>query len=134
VLVNLVSHGASTADDLPLNVSRETLQNTRFLRQLQSIITRRLIQMIQRIAKEDPEKYADIYKQYGGTLKLGAFDDKKNAEKLYPLLRFATNQRNFTSLDEVGIFRSLVIFLDVSAVFGKQEDGSEANLPSLGHG
>jgi len=88
------------ADDLPLNVSRETLQNTRFLKQLKTIILRRMITMFQRIEKDDPEKYAEIIKGFGGALKLGAIDDKRNSDKLVPLLRFASNQRNYTSLDE----------------------------------
>lgn len=90
-----------SADDLPLNVSRETLQNTRFLKQLKTIILRRMITMFQRIEKDDPEKYAEIIKGFGGALKLGAIDDKRNSDKLVPLLRFASNQRNYTSLDEV---------------------------------
>jgi heat shock protein beta len=65
-----------------------------------------MITMFQRIEKDDPEKYAEIIKGFGGALKLGAIDDKRNSDKLVPLLRFASNQRNYTSLDEVCCFAS----------------------------
>jgi heat shock protein beta len=88
------------ADDLPLNVSRETLQSTRFLKQLKQIIVKRLIQLITRISEEDEEKFAELQNKFGTVLKLGAVEDVKNRDKLVALTRFATNQRNSTSLDE----------------------------------
>ncbi|TFY72957.1 hypothetical protein EVG20_g20 [Dentipellis fragilis] len=89
------------AEDLPLNVSRETLQNTKFLKQIKQIILKRLIQMISKLAEEDPEKFETILKTYGTALKMGAVEDIKNREKLASLVRFATNQRNVTTFDEV---------------------------------
>ncbi|KAI0080893.1 cation-transporting ATPase [Panus rudis PR-1116 ss-1] len=88
------------ADDLPLNVSREMLQSNKFLKQLKSIITKRLAQLLSRIAEEEPEKYQEILKVYNNVFKLGAVEDHKNRDKLASLVRFATNQRNNTSLDE----------------------------------
>ncbi|KAF8897518.1 Hsp90 protein-domain-containing protein [Infundibulicybe gibba] len=88
------------AEDLPLNVSRETLQSTRFLRQLKQIIIKRLIQVFTKIAEEDEEKFKAIQETYGSILKLGAVEDVKNRDKLTSLTRFTTNQRNSTSLDE----------------------------------
>ena len=84
-----------------MNVSRETLQNTAFLRQIKQIVVRRLLQIFTRIADEDPEKFAEVQKVYGNVLKLGSVEDLKNRDKLIPLTRFATNQRNSSSLDEV---------------------------------
>jgi hypothetical protein len=92
-------------------VSRETLQNTKFLKQIKSIILRRLIQLLQRIANEDSAKYDEIIKNFGGALKLGAIEDRRNSDKLIPLLRFATNQRNATSFDGVGCSDWLHILL-----------------------
>jgi heat shock protein beta len=89
------------ADDLPLNVSRETLQSNSFLKQIKQIIIRRLIQLFSKIAEDDQEKYAEITKVYGTVLKLGASEDSKNREKLAALVRFDTNQRNGTSFDSV---------------------------------
>ncbi|KAJ7129695.1 Hsp90 protein-domain-containing protein [Mycena epipterygia] len=88
------------AEDLPLNVSRETLQSTRFLRQMKQIIMKRIIQLFTRIAEEDEEKFKKILEVYGSVFKLGAVEDIKNREKLTALTRFTTNQRNHTSLDQ----------------------------------
>ncbi|KAH7914371.1 Hsp90 protein-domain-containing protein [Hygrophoropsis aurantiaca] len=87
------------ADDLPLNVSRETLQSSAFLKQIRQIVIRRIIQLFTRIAKEDPTKFAEIQKVYGTVFKLAASEDSKNREKLAALARFNTNQRNDTSFD-----------------------------------
>jgi heat shock protein beta len=87
------------ADDLPLTVSRETLQSTRFLKQLKQSIIKRLVQTFTRIS-EDEEKFADMQKSFGSVLKLGAIDDQKNRNKLVALTRYSTNQRTVTSLDQ----------------------------------
>lgn len=88
------------AEDLPLNVSRETLQNNAFLKQLRNIVLRRLLQLLARIQDEETEKWADIEETFGNVFKLGAVEDRKNRDKLVNLVRFATNQRNSTSLDQ----------------------------------
>ncbi|KAH9965878.1 Hsp90 protein-domain-containing protein [Russula dissimulans] len=88
------------ADDLPLNVSRETLQNHSFLRQIKQTILKRIIQTFTRLAEEEPDEFEKAQKVYGNVFKLGAVEDSKNRDKLVPLIRFATNQRNSTSLDE----------------------------------
>ncbi|KAI5123403.1 hypothetical protein M0805_006109 [Coniferiporia weirii] len=88
------------ADDLPLNVSRETLQNSKFLKQIKQIIVKRLIQLLTRIAVEDPEKFAKVQEVYGSIIKLGAVESSSNREKLTALARFSTTQRNATSLDQ----------------------------------
>lgn len=90
-----------SAEDLPLNVSRETLQSTRFLRQMKQIIMKRILQLFARIAEEDEEKFKKIVEVYGSVFKLGAVEDVKNREKLTALTRFTTTQRNHTSLDQV---------------------------------
>lgn len=90
-----------TAEDLPLNVSRETLQNNKFLKQIKNIIVKRVIGLFTKIAEEEPAKWAEVQKVYGNVLKLGAVEDTKNRDKLAPLCRFTTNVRNDTSLDQV---------------------------------
>ena len=91
-----------SADDLPLSVSRETLQNSSFLRQIKQTILKRIIQSFTKLAEDEPDKFIEAQKVYGNVFKLGAVEDSKNKDKLIPLIRFATNQRNVTSLDEVG--------------------------------
>jgi len=89
------------ADDLPLNVSRETLQSTRFLKQVKQVLINRAIALLAKISEEDPEKYSEIIKIYGPALKLGAVDSARERQKIVGLTRWNTNLRNFTSLDEV---------------------------------
>ncbi|OCB87541.1 heat shock protein Hsp90 [Sanghuangporus baumii] len=88
------------ADDLPLNVSRESLQQTKFLKQIKQIIVKRLIQLLTKIADEDLEKFKKIQQTYGPVIKLGAVESPANREKLAALARFHTTQRDSVSLDE----------------------------------
>ncbi|KAG6854796.1 hypothetical protein C0991_001223 [Blastosporella zonata] len=88
------------ADDLPLNVSRETLQSNRFLQQLRGIFIKRLIQLFNKIFEEDPEKFKEIEQVYGSIFKLGAVEDLKNRDKLTALARFTTTQRTDITLDQ----------------------------------
>ncbi|KAI1789557.1 heat shock protein Hsp90 [Ganoderma leucocontextum] len=88
------------AEDLPLNVSRETLQNNAFLKQLRGIILRRLLQLLARLQEEEGEKWAQVEETFGNVFKLGAVEDRKNRDKLVNLVRFSTNQRNSTTLDQ----------------------------------
>lgn len=57
--------------------------------------------------EDEPERFQEVHKVYGNVFKLGAVEDSKNKDKLVPLVRFATNQRNSTSLDEVGFHHLL---------------------------
>ncbi|KAK1923777.1 putative cation-transporting ATPase [Papiliotrema laurentii] len=88
------------ADDLPLNVSRETLQNHRFLQQLQRILVRKAIDLFTKIASDDPDKYAEISKIYGNALRIGMLETPKDKLKLAKLLRFESTRTNYTSLEE----------------------------------
>ncbi|KAG8732134.1 hypothetical protein FRC11_000559, partial [Ceratobasidium sp. 423] len=90
------------ADDLPLNVSRETLQSNRFLRQIPNILMRRFINLVEKMAKdeENPELFRKFMKIYGSIIKLGAVESPKEQKKLAGLARWDTNLRNFTSLDQ----------------------------------
>jgi len=62
---------------------------------------KRIIQSFTKLAEDDPEKFEQAQKVYGNVFKLGAVEDAKNKDKLIALTRFASNQRNSTSLDEV---------------------------------
>lgn len=85
-----------------MNVSRESLQSNRFLKQLRQIIVKRVIQLFTKISEgDDQEKNDKMQQTYGSILKLGAVEDIKNRDKLAGLTRFTTNQRNNTSLDQV---------------------------------
>lgn len=83
-----------------MNVSRETLQSNKFLKQLKSIIVRRLLQTLARIQKDDKEKFDKLHETYGNVFRLGAVEDVKNRDTLATLVRFPTTQRNATALDD----------------------------------
>ncbi|KAF9259497.1 HSP90-domain-containing protein [Marasmius fiardii PR-910] len=89
------------ADDLPLMVSRETLQSSRFLKQLKGVLLKRVMGMFTKLTEEeDKEKFEAFHQVYKTVIKLGAVEDTKNREKLSSLTRFYTNVRNMTSLDQ----------------------------------
>lgn len=99
------------AEDLPLNVSRETLQSSKFMKQLKSIIVKRIIQLFSKISEgDDKEKLDQMQETFGSVLKLGAVEDTKNRVKLASLARFTTNQRNNTSFDQVSHVQQLAIW------------------------
>ena len=113
VLQGRFSNHIVLADDLPLSVSRETLQNASFLRQIKQTILKRIIQSFTKLAEDEPDKFIEAHKVYGNVFKLGVVEDSKNKDKLIPLIRFATNQRNVTSLDEVGF---VMFIMDVQLI------------------
>ncbi|PVG03593.1 heat shock protein Hsp90, partial [Serendipita vermifera] len=93
------------ADDLPLNVSRETLQSKKFLKQIKNIVVTRFIQLMTKTAEEDPEKYKEVLKVYNPVLKLGvietAIEGKGGSrDKLAGLARWDTTLRDGISLQD----------------------------------
>ena len=84
--------GVIDSSDLPLNVSRELLQQDPEVEAIRSGLTRRSLELIARIAAEEPEKYATFWKEFGAVLKEGLAEDPANRDKILPLLRFATTR------------------------------------------
>ncbi|GGY17033.1 chaperone protein HtpG [Rhodanobacter panaciterrae] len=82
--------GVVDADDLPLNVSREILQQNRQLERIKSACVKRVLDLIEKLAKDEPEKFATFYKAFGNTLKEGISEDANNRERIAKLLRFAS--------------------------------------------
>jgi heat shock protein beta len=95
----------TTADRMELmtslNVSRETLQNHRFLKQLQRILTRKAVELFLKISTDDPEKFKEISKIYGNALRIGMLESEKDKLKIAKLLRFQSTTSDYTSLEEV---------------------------------
>lgn len=79
------------ADDLPLNVGRDSLQANRSLRQIQNSIIKRIIDHLTTMASKDPEKYRTVWKTIGVPLKVGSVEDSKNRERVNKLLRFTSS-------------------------------------------
>lgn len=82
--------GVVDADDLPLNVSRELLQKNRQLDRIKATCVKRVLDLIEKLAKDEPEKFATFYKAFGNTLKEGISEDANNRERIAKLLRFAS--------------------------------------------
>lgn len=84
--------GVVDADDLPLNVSREILQQNRQLERIRSACVKRVLDLIEKLAKDEPEKFQTFYKAFGNTLKEGIVEDHANRERIAKLLRFASTK------------------------------------------
>ena len=82
--------GLIDSNDLPLNVSREILQDSTVTRNLRNALTKRALQMLEKLAKDDAEKYQTFWKQFGLVLKEGPAEDMANVETIAKLLRFAS--------------------------------------------
>jgi molecular chaperone HtpG len=82
--------GVIDSSDLPLNVSRELLQQDSEVDAIRSGLTKRVLDMISKLATDDPEKYKQLWKEFGAVLKEGLAEDPSNREKILPLLRFAS--------------------------------------------
>lgn len=84
--------GVVDSDDLPLNVSRELLQENELVAKIRSALVRRSLDLLARLADNEPEKYANFWSEFGSVLKEGIVEDMSNREKLAGLLRFASTQ------------------------------------------
>lgn len=84
--------GVLDAKDLPLNVSRELLQNNKQVETIKTALVKRILDMLSKLAKNEPEKYQAFWKEFGAALKEGPAEDYSNREKIAGLLRFASTQ------------------------------------------
>jgi molecular chaperone HtpG len=82
--------GVVDSADLSLNVSRELLQQDPEIEAMRGGITRRVLEMLAKLAKDEPEKYAAFWKEFGQVLKEGVAEDPANRERVAKLLRFAS--------------------------------------------
>jgi molecular chaperone HtpG len=89
--------GVVDSSDLPLNVSREILQQDAEVEAIRNGLTKRVLDLLARLAKEEAEKYATFWKEFGAVLKEGLAQDQANQAAILPLVRFAsTHQANDT--------------------------------------
>ena len=82
--------GVVDSADLPLNISREMLQQDPTIDTIRTGLTRRVLDLLAKLAKEEPEKYATFWKEFGSVLKEGPAEDHANRERIAKLLRFSS--------------------------------------------
>jgi molecular chaperone HtpG len=105
--------GVVDSADLPLNISRETMQDSALVRKLNGVITKRIIKMFEKESAADPAKYRDFYKKFERFFKEGIATDFSNKDALAKLLRFET------SMTDAGEVCSLTDYV------GRMKDGQE---------
>ncbi|GAA6133591.1 molecular chaperone HtpG [Oceaniserpentilla sp. 4NH20-0058] len=84
--------GVVDSNDLPLNVSREILQDNASISSMRTALTKRILDMLKKFAKKDPEQYQTFWEGFGQVLKEGPADDFANKEKVAELFRFASTK------------------------------------------
>ena len=96
--------GLIDSNNLPLNVSREILQGSKVIDSIRSGSVKKILSMLEKIAKNDPEKYQKFWQEFGKVMKEGPAEDFANREKISKLLRFATthsgDEEQNVSLDD----------------------------------
>jgi molecular chaperone HtpG len=85
--------GVIDSEDLPLNISRETLQQNKIVKVIGKNIMKKVFEMFNRIS-DDPDKFRTFYEQYNKSIKLGIHEDATYRNKLVPLLRYETSNSN----------------------------------------
>src|SRR5262245_1300669 len=107
--------GIVDSNDLPLNVSREILQQSRDVQTIRNASVKRVLSLIEDLVKDDAEKFKTFWKEFGRVLKEGAADDAANRERIAKLLRFASTK---SETDEQSV--SLTDYV------GRMKDGQDA--------
>ena len=83
--------GIIDTSDLPLNVSREILQDHHLVDTIKKAVTKRVVDSLEKLKKDQPDKYKDFWKEYGLVLKEGPAEDFENKELIASLLLFASS-------------------------------------------
>ena len=94
--------GVVDSEDLPLNVSRETVQSSGLMPKLKKVLTNQVVRELENLAKKDTEKYAAFWSEFGVYLKQGIAASPADTDTITPLLRFKTNTNpeTWSSLDD----------------------------------
>ena len=91
--------GLVDSDDLPLNVSREILQKNKFIDTIRAASVKKVLGLLESMVKNEPEKYAEFWEQYGAVIKEGPAEDYANRERIAKLLRFASTHNSSDAQD-----------------------------------
>jgi molecular chaperone HtpG len=114
--------GVVDTEDLPLNVSRETVQANRIMANLKKLISSKITGALERLSKDEPENYIKFWEEYGRYIKEGVAIEQAEPESLYPLLRFHTTKitDQWSSLDDY-ISRMKPEQKDIYYILGDEE-------------
>ncbi|HEV2153839.1 molecular chaperone HtpG [Bradyrhizobium sp.] len=93
--------GVVDSEDLPLNISREMLQNNPQLAQIRKAVATRVVSELESLAEKDPENFTKIWDAFGAVLKEGIYEDFERREKLLALSRFTTTSGEKRSLKQI---------------------------------
>jgi len=95
--------GVVDSEDLPLNVSRETIQSTGLMTRLKKVLTNQVFKDLEGLASKEPEKYLEFWQEFGGFLKQGVAMAAAEVDQLHALLRFRTSlhPETWSSLEQV---------------------------------
>ncbi|HUL11811.1 MAG TPA: molecular chaperone HtpG [Methylococcaceae bacterium] len=91
--------GVIDSDSLPLNVSREILQENKLLEKIRSGAVKKVLGLLEDLAKNDSEKYAKFWAEFGQVLKEGPIEDFKNKDRIAKLLRFSSTHNDTDTQD-----------------------------------
>jgi molecular chaperone HtpG len=84
--------GMVDSEDIPLNISRETVQSNRVIMKMEDLVVKKILKEFMQIAEKEPEKYAKLWAEYGIFIKEGMVTDHPRQERLMNLLRFKTSK------------------------------------------
>merc|ERR1712182_151547 len=84
--------GVVDSDDLPLNVSREQLQQSKIMKVISKKLVRKILELMKKLAKDEESGWSKFYKEFAKNLKMGCYEDDSNRSKLSKLLRFTTSK------------------------------------------
>ncbi len=107
--------GVVDADDLPLNVSREILQHNRQLERIRGACVKRVLDLIEKLSRDEPAKFDAFLKAFGNTLKEGIVEDAGNRERIAKLLRFSSTRGEGEARD-----------VSLDDYVGRMQDGQDA--------
>jgi molecular chaperone HtpG len=95
--------GIIDSNDLPLNVSREILQDNKLIHNIKSASVKRILSQLEKLTKNDEEKYQLFWNNFGQVLKEGVVEDFANKEKIAKLLRFSTTDPSSTETQDISL-------------------------------
>jgi molecular chaperone HtpG len=136
---NLLPHylrfirGVVDSDDLPLNVSRELLQENELVGKIRSAVIRRSLDLIARLAKDEDGQYESFWEQFGAVIKEGVVEDFANRERIAPLLRFASThgEEGKQDVDLAGYIERMPEGQDAIYYITAENHQAAANSPHL---